>query len=85
MMHSILFSILAVVVGTLAAPSTVNTRQSLVTEECLARLNGQLPFFVPPNFHFSGTVRRYYVAIDVETWDYAPTGMESECTSVHIH
>ncbi|KAG2005071.1 hypothetical protein GB937_009028 [Aspergillus fischeri] len=77
MMHSILFSLLAVAAGTLAAPSMVNTRQSLVTEECLARLNGQLPYYVPPNFHFSGTVRRYYVAVDVETWDYAPTGWDN--------
>lgn len=87
MMHSILFSLslLAVAAGTLAAPSTANAHQPLVLEECLASLNGQLPYYVPANFHFSGTVRRYYVAAEVVTWDYAPTGMESECTSVHRH
>ncbi|RHZ57074.1 hypothetical protein CDV55_105750 [Aspergillus turcosus] len=77
MMHSILFPLLAVAAGTLAAPSTLNTRHSLVTEECLARLNGELPYYVPANFHFSGTVRRYYVAVGVETWDYAPTGWDN--------
>jgi hypothetical protein len=84
-MHSILFSLslLAVAAATLAAPSTANARQPLVSEECLARLNGQLPYYVPPNFHFSSTVRRYYVAAEVVTWDYAPTGKESGYTSVH--
>ncbi|RLL96261.1 hypothetical protein CFD26_102287 [Aspergillus turcosus] len=77
MMYSILFPLLAVAAGTLAAPSTLNTRHSLVTEECLARLNGELPYYVPANFHFSGTVRRYYVAVGVETWDYAPTGWDN--------
>ncbi|GIJ85942.1 hypothetical protein Asppvi_004813 [Aspergillus pseudoviridinutans] len=78
-MHSILFSfsLLAVAAGAVAAPSTANDRQPLVSEECLARLNGQLPYYVPPNFHFSGTVRRYYVAAEVVTWDYAPTGWDN--------
>ncbi|KAL2004240.1 hypothetical protein VTN02DRAFT_4755 [Thermoascus thermophilus] len=40
-------------------------------------MNGELPYYVPSNFQFSGNVRRYYVAAEVVTWDYAPTGWDN--------
>ncbi|KAJ5625036.1 hypothetical protein N7510_001345 [Penicillium lagena] len=43
-------------------------------KQCEARLDGELPYYVPSNFRFSGNVRRYYVAAEVVPWDYAPTG-----------
>jgi hypothetical protein len=44
---------------------------------CAAAMNGQLPNPVPSNFHFSGNVRRYYVAAEEVEWDYAPTGWDN--------
>lgn len=78
-MHPLLplsFSLLAAVAGTLASPSsTARSQNEDPWAECKAHLNGELPYYVPPNFQFSGTVRRYYVAAEVVTWDYAPTGL----------
>ncbi|KAL2217717.1 putative multicopper oxidase [Thermoascus aurantiacus ATCC 26904] len=73
-MHFIItsLSLLAAAAGAFAALSTENA-----WDECKAHLNGQLPYYVPPNFHFSGTVRRYYVAAEIVTWDYAPTGWDN--------
>jgi hypothetical protein len=75
-MHSLslLFAVLAVATSVLAAPALSASLNEDAWEQCEARLNGELPYFVPPNFEFSGNVRRYYVAAEVETWDYAPTG-----------
>jgi hypothetical protein len=75
-MHSILLSVILLVAPfTLAAPSTANAPRSEQWEECEAHMDGELPYWVPSNFHFSGNIRRYYVAAEVETWDYAPSGM----------
>jgi extradiol dioxygenase family protein len=75
-MHSLflLFALLAVATRVLAAPALGASLDEDAWEQCKARLNGQLPYYVPPTFQFSGNVRRYYVAAEVDTWDYAPTG-----------
>jgi hypothetical protein len=44
---------------------------------CTATLDGELPAFTPSNFHFSGAVRRYYIAAEETEWDYAPTGWDN--------
>lgn len=75
-MYSILLSfILAGAAIVLAAPSTVDAPRRDSWEECEARMNGELPYYVPTGFNFSGNVRRYYVAAELVTWDYAPSGM----------
>jgi len=71
---SLLSALLAVAISVLAAPAPAASVNEDPWEQCEARLNGQLPYYVPPTFHFSGNVRRYYVAAEVEEWDYAPTG-----------
>ncbi|CAN9284150.1 unnamed protein product [Alternaria alternata] len=43
-------------------------------QTCYSQLDGKLPSFTPSNFHFSGNVRRYYIAAEELEWDYAPTG-----------
>lgn len=44
---------------------------------CAASMNGQLPSNLPSDFHFSGNVRKYYVAAEEVEWDYAPTGWDN--------
>ena len=44
---------------------------------CAASMNGQLPTATPSDFHFSGNVRRYYVAAEEVEWNYAPTGWDN--------
>lgn len=75
-MHSLfpLFALLAVATSVLAAPVLGVSLDEDALEQCEAHLDGELPYYVPPNFSFSGNVRRYYVAAEVDTWDYAPTG-----------
>jgi hypothetical protein len=63
-----------------ALPSMSNgnsTNNSSTSNSCAAAMDGQLPSFVPSNFHFSGNVRRYYVAAEEVEWDYAPTGWDN--------
>ena len=57
------------VFGALATPI-----QNTTWPECTVKMDGHLPYSVPTSFNFSGNVRRYYVAAEVDTWDYAPTG-----------
>lgn len=75
-MHSLFlsFALLTAATSVLAAPVLGASLNEDAWEQCEARLDGQLPYYVPPNFAFSGNVRRYYVAAEVDTWDYAPTG-----------
>lgn len=42
--------------------------------QCEARMDGHLLYYVPEGFKFSGNVRRYYIASELVTWDYAPSG-----------
>lgn len=54
---------------------------------CAGSMNGQLPSATPADFHFSGNVRRYYVAAEEVEWDYAPTGWDNwlgVCTSLNV-
>lgn len=69
-MHSLLPSVYLL----LAAAAVATCRQ---WGDCKARMDGHLPYYTPPTFTFSGRVRRYYVAAEVEPWDYAPTGIVS--------
>ncbi|OBT98548.1 hypothetical protein VE01_03637 [Pseudogymnoascus verrucosus] len=69
-MHSLLPSVYLL----LAAAAVATCRQ---WEDCKARMDGHLPYYTPPTFTFSGRVRRYYVAAEVEPWDYAPTGWDN--------
>jgi hypothetical protein len=73
----LLFSIATLLLdSTYALPSMINgssTLNALAGESCAATMDGQLPSFVPSNFHFSGTVRHYYIAAEEVEWDYAPT------------
>jgi hypothetical protein len=75
--HVLLFSIATLLLGSAyALPSMINgssTPSASARESCAATMDGQLPSFVPSNFHFSGTVRRYYIAAEEVQWDYAPT------------
>jgi hypothetical protein len=77
-MHFPLFfvSLLAATIfGAFATSSPLTSHDEEAWDECEAHMNGQLPYYVPESFHFSGNVRRYYVAAEIEPWDYAPTGM----------
>lgn len=40
-------------------------------------MDGALPQPTPINFHYSGNIRRYYVAAEEVTWDFAPTGWDN--------
>ena len=40
-------------------------------------MDGVVPKPTPSDFHFRGTVRRYYIAAEEVTWDYAPTGWDN--------
>jgi len=40
-------------------------------------MDGKLPYYQPMGFNFSGNIHRYYVAAEVDTWDYAPSGESS--------
>lgn len=40
-------------------------------------MDGKLPSTVPSDFHFSGNVRRYYVAAEEVEWNFAPTGWDN--------
>lgn len=40
-------------------------------------MNGTLPAFLPPDFNFSGNIRRYYLAAEEIEWDYAPSGWDN--------
>lgn len=50
---------------------------STSTPACMASMDGKLPSITPTNFHFSGNVRRYYVAAKEIVWDYAPSGWDN--------
>jgi hypothetical protein len=83
MLTVLLFSITCLLLDrTHALPSTVSgngncTLNATIAESCAAKLDGKLPSFVPSNFHFSGNVRRYYIAAEEVEWDYAPTGWDN--------
>ncbi|RHZ58255.1 hypothetical protein CDV55_100250 [Aspergillus turcosus] len=65
-------TLLGTAVGAMAGPI-----QNFTMAQCEAMMNGHLPYTVPRGFNFSGNVRRYYVAAEIEQWDYAPTGWDN--------
>jgi hypothetical protein len=65
----VLLSLFASVV--FAAPSERSKQTSC------PQLDGKLPSSTPSDFHFSGNVRRYYIAAEEFEWDYAPTGWDN--------
>lgn len=40
-------------------------------------MDDQIPPDTPSDFHFSGNIRKYYVASEIVDWDYAPTGWDN--------
>lgn len=44
---------------------------------CTTSMNAMLPSPTPSNFHFNGTVRRYYITAEEIQWDYAPSGWDN--------
>lgn len=48
--------------------------QNFTMSQCEAMMDGHLPYSTPKGFEFTGNVRRYYVAAEYVTWDYAPSG-----------
>lgn len=59
-----------------AAPSPEPAASGTATvplAACAASMDDQLPSPTPSDFHFSGHIRRYYVAAEEVEWDYAPT------------
>jgi hypothetical protein len=61
----------AVVLSSTIPPATTTTTN---LPACASQMDGKLPYYQPLGFNFSGNIRRYYVAAEVDTWDYAPTG-----------
>jgi hypothetical protein len=55
--------------GTVTANATVT-----IDPTCSSKMDGKLPYYQPTGFNFSGNIRRYYIAAEIDTWDYAPTG-----------
>jgi hypothetical protein len=73
MTNIFLVLLITVVSGVLGVTTSSNKSQCV----CTATLDGRLPAFTPTNFHFSGNVRRYYIAAEEMEWDYAPTGWDN--------
>lgn len=69
------FSIALACMSTISAAAAASSSTS--TPPCRATLDGKLPSQTPIDFHFSGNVRRYYIAAEEATWDYAPTGWDN--------
>ncbi|KAK9384413.1 Cupredoxin [Lipomyces mesembrius] len=58
-----------------AALSERQATDSPMAASCLAEMDGMLPPYIPAGFNFSGNTRRYYMAAEIDTWDYAPTAL----------
>ncbi|KAJ8096638.1 Cupredoxin [Lipomyces tetrasporus] len=52
-------------------------KASPMAAKCMSEMDGMLPSYTPPGFNFSGNTRRYYMAAEIDTWDYAPTGYDN--------
>lgn len=63
----------------LAVPSSTSRQQPSPTPstQCTAALDGKLPAQIPYDFHYSGNVRKYYIAAEDIDWDYAPSGWDN--------
>jgi manganese oxidase len=67
---SLLFAATVLVSGT-----PINNTSSTGNYTCSGHMDSQLPYYQPRGFNFSGNIRRYYVAAEIDTWNYAPSGM----------
>ena len=56
------------------ASSLINSTVS-IDPTCSNKMDGRLPYYQPTGFNFSGNIRRYYIAAEIDTWDYAPSGI----------
>jgi hypothetical protein len=85
MLKLLLFPITSLLLdSTHALPSSIDGNgggnyalNATISQTCAAKMDGKLPSFVPSNSHFSGNVRRYYIAAEEVEWDYAPTGWDN--------
>jgi manganese oxidase len=59
------------------ARTTPTVRNTPSLASCAVSMDNALPSPTPSDFHFSGTIRRYYIAAEEVTWDYAPTGWDN--------
>ncbi|KAI9737995.1 MAG: hypothetical protein M1834_009365 [Cirrosporium novae-zelandiae] len=46
-------------------------------ESCAASMDSTLPTPLPSDFHFSGNIRRYYIAAEEVLWNYVPSGWDN--------
>jgi manganese oxidase len=69
-----IFALLFLTCLTTALPTPQN---STALSTCAASMNGSLPSPISSDFHFSGQVRRYYIAAEQVTWDYVPSGWDN--------
>lgn len=67
-MFTILLLGLLVVAG--AQPINLSTASTSSISACSAAMDDQLPYYTPEGFNFSGNIRRYYVAAEIDTWNY---------------
>jgi hypothetical protein len=72
-MRSIPATVLFQAIASLALASPSPSSSSPLSQ-CISQMDGSLPYYVPKGFNFSGNVRQYYVAVEIETWNYAPSG-----------
>lgn len=73
-------SFLLLFVGlSLAVPSDASRQQSspALSTRCTTAIDGKLPAQTPSDFHYSGNVRKYYIAAEEIDWDYAPSGWDN--------
>ena len=64
----------ALALTTLALPTSQNNTALSV---CKASMNGVLPSPISSDFHFSGQVRRYYIAAEEVAWNYVPSSWDN--------
>jgi hypothetical protein len=71
-------TMLALILTAAGTASSIPVSQNVTSatiSACSAKMDGKLPYYQPMGFNFSGNVRRYYVAAEVDSWDYAPSRM----------
>ncbi|KAK5121863.1 hypothetical protein LTR85_004434 [Meristemomyces frigidus] len=74
---SLLVSFASVALHALSTSAASSTAPAGTLQSCAAGLNGLPPVPIPPDWHWNGNVRRYYVAAEEVEWDYAPTGWDN--------
>lgn len=72
-----IFALLSFASFTSLSAALPTARNNTALQACTASMNGVLPNPTPADFHFSGQVRRYYIAAEQVTWDYTPSGWDN--------